>query len=89
MSLQQRFGEVVVGGWVKVHDMDTDEEEFFHLVERDNDADVLNNKIPADNPFARALLGSRPGDTISFEAPRGIVRMMVLATGCDLQQATG
>jgi transcription elongation factor GreA len=44
-------------------------------------ADPSNGKLSFEAPMARALVGARPGDTVSVSTPRGERRLEVLALG--------
>ena len=39
--------------------------------------------ISPNSPLGQALLGKRPGDTVSFEAPSGALRVEIVALGED------
>ncbi|NLU23603.1 MAG: transcription elongation factor GreA [Clostridiales bacterium] len=41
------------------------------------EADVMHHAVSEDSPFGKALMGSRPGDEISVEAPRGVIHYRV------------
>jgi transcription elongation factor GreA len=58
------------------------EEEVFHLVP-EQQADVLNNRIPPSSPLANALVGRRAGERLSFHSPGGAVEIVVLEVGTD------
>lgn len=42
--------------------------------------DYKTNKISFNSPLARALLGKRPGDTISIKTPRGEIFYKIIST---------
>lgn len=69
-------GEVVVGSVVKVRDSDGDELTYFVA--------PPENKVPGyllaspSSPVGEALLGARPGDTVTYEAPGGTFTLEVL-----------
>jgi len=65
-----------VGSRVRVRDED-DEEEFTIVAECEADAFV--DRISAESPFGRALLGHQVGDRVRFRAPGGNVGVTVLA----------
>jgi len=50
-----------------------EKEEIFHMVDCMR-ANVVENRIPPDNPLGRALLGAKPGDIVEYEAPKGRVK---------------
>ena len=43
-----------------------------------NVADPFANKISDDSPLGKALIGSREGDTITVEAPVGILKYTII-----------
>ena len=45
-----------------------------HMEEKTGDLDVVS----PSSPLGSALLGSRPGDTVEFEAPNGTLRVEVI-----------
>ena len=42
------------------------------------EADPFENKISDDSPIGKALLGSRRGDTVTVEAPKGIIKFNIV-----------
>lgn len=80
MSRNNAVESVAIGTWVKVVEHGTGEEEVFHIVEN-READVLENKIPPDNAFSGALLGSKPGEEVAVDGPNGTVKFSVLEVG--------
>jgi len=74
--------KVELGCWVRLHDPDLGEE-VVHLVD-ENQAQPTKNKFPPDNPFAQALLGSKPGDMVSFTGVTGDTEeLKILDVGWD------
>ena len=43
-----------------------------------NEADTFENKISDMSPVGRALIGTRKGDKISVETPKGMIEVEVL-----------
>jgi len=43
-----------------------------------HESDPLNNKISNESPIGRAFLGHKKGDTVEFQAPKGLVRYKIL-----------
>lgn len=82
MSAEHNPQSVSLGCWVKVCEEGTRDNEVFEIVETE-EANVLENKIPPDNPLARALLGAAPGDEVQLDAPAGRVKFTVLEVGRD------
>jgi transcription elongation factor GreA len=72
-------GRVVAGSIVRIvyeGDSPDDAERYLigHLEEKTGDLDVVS----PSSPLGAALIGSRPGDTVEFEAPNGTLRVEVL-----------
>ena len=68
---------VRLGAKVRVKDLDFDDEEEFYIVgpmEDNHD----QNKILANSPIAKGLLGKKKGDIVEIEAPRGVIRFEIL-----------
>jgi transcription elongation GreA/GreB family factor len=72
--------KITVGTWARITGFTPGEEEVFHIVS-DADADLIENKIPPDNPLARALMGAQAGRTVIFRPPGGEVELTVLELG--------
>lgn len=70
---------VDLGTWVKVQEQDGGEE-VFHIVQN-SETDYLENKISPDNPVGNALMGSKPGEVVVIDGPRGKVEFCVLEVG--------
>jgi transcription elongation factor GreA len=71
-------GAAGVGTAVRVRDLDSGREATHRLVSA-NESDPASGRIGIDSPLGRALAGARPGDEVSFEAPRGVRRLHVEA----------
>lgn len=69
--------KVSVGCFVKVLDIDMDEEEEFQLV-GSHEADSLNGKISNESPIGMALIGAKVGDKVVAEAPIGEIPYKIL-----------
>ena len=70
-------GEYVrIGSTVTVLDKEFDETEVYKIV-GSQEADPMNGRISEDSPFGKALLGAKEGDTVSVEAPRGVIQYTV------------
>lgn len=69
---------VDVGCWVKVKDDLFDEEEVFRIAQA---TDPGRNRIASTSDLGKALIGSRPGDEVAVEGPRGTVTFAVLEVG--------
>lgn len=74
--------KVNVGCVVNVKDLSNDNVQIFKLV-GSTEADILNNKISNESPLGAALMGSKVGDVVSFEAPKGEFKFEVLEISLD------
>ena len=62
--------KIVFGATVHLADADSGEESEYMIVGED-EADVKAGRVSIASPIARALLGHREGDEVSFRAPAG------------------
>jgi len=69
---------VQVGNIVKVLDMEFDEEETYTIV-GSTEVDLAENKISNESPVGQALLGRKKNEVVEVKAPRGIIKMKILA----------
>jgi transcription elongation factor GreA len=69
-------GVVRIGSRVRVRDSD-DEDEF--TIVHHSEADAGTDRISAESPIGRALLGHRVGERVRFRAPGGIMGVTVVA----------
>ena len=63
---------------IKIYDVLADVEQEFSIV-GSTEADPFENKISDDSPLGKALIGSREGDTITVEAPVGILKYTIIS----------
>ena len=70
-------GKVVIGSTVRVHDLDEDFEEEYTIV-GSQEADPMSGRISDDSPFGRGLMGHAVGESVSVEAPAGMLRFKIL-----------
>jgi transcription elongation factor GreA len=68
---------IEVGERVRVRDLDTGAEALHELVGV-LEADPFARRISIESPLGLALLGRRPGDTTTVEAPNGRLRLRIL-----------
>ena len=68
-------GMVRVGSWVRVRDVDGEEE--FAVVPPE-DADITARRISSESPLGRALLGRRAGDEVRFRGPGGLLSATIV-----------
>jgi transcription elongation factor GreA len=72
-------GIVFLGSLVKLRDVDTGEEDTFKLVgEFSDDPPDGYEEVTVSSPMGEALLKSRVGETVRFNAPRGVKRFEIL-----------
>lgn len=74
--------EVQIGCWVRIRDRDLDEEETFHLVPPSEEQPTAG-RISPRSPFAQALIGSQPGDVVSFKTHAGTETLEIIEAGWD------
>jgi transcription elongation factor GreA len=66
---------VRIGSRVRVRDADGDAE--FSVVPHD-EADCMVDRVSAESPLGRALLGRRAGDLVRYRAPGGVLAVTVI-----------
>lgn len=70
--------KVGLGATVKImYDGDEDDTEEYRIV-GSKEADPSNNKISNESPLAKAIMGSKVGDTCTVESPNGNYEVEVL-----------
>jgi regulator of nucleoside diphosphate kinase len=69
-------GVVTMHARVRVRDLDDDEQETYTLVYPE-DADINAGRLSVLAPLGTALLGTRAGDVVEFDAPAGTRRLKV------------
>ena len=67
---------VHVGNNVVVKDLEFDETLTYQIV-GSQEANVMERKVSEDSPFGKALMGTKAGDEITVEAPRGVIHYRV------------
>jgi transcription elongation factor GreA len=80
-------GSAGIGSLVRVRHGDTGEVVEYELVGR-IEADVENGRVSVRAPVGRALVGSRRGDAVAVETPRGQVELEVLSVRCPERRPT-
>lgn len=68
---------VSVGSLVVLNDLEFDEKVEYRVV-GPAEADVANNKISYESPLGKGLIGRKAGDTISIDAPMGVIKYELL-----------
>ena len=72
-------GIVFLGSLVRLRDIDTNEEDLFKLVgEFSEEPPDDYDEVTASSPMGEALMKSRVGETVRFNAPRGVKRFEIL-----------
>lgn len=66
---------VRIGSRVRVRDADGDAE--FSVVPHD-EADSMADRVSADSPLGRALLGRRCGEYVRYRAPGGVLTVTIV-----------
>jgi transcription elongation factor GreA len=72
-------GIVFLGSMVRLRDLDTEEEDVFKLVGEfsENEPDD-HEEVTVSSPMGEALMKARVGDTIRYNAPRGVKKFEIL-----------
>jgi len=70
--------DVSVGSYVKVLDIEYDEEIEYKIV-GSSESDLLQNKLSNQSPVGMGLLGAKVNDTVTIEVPDGEVSYKVLS----------
>jgi transcription elongation factor GreA len=68
---------VVFGSTVTVADEESGRESTWTLV-GPTEANVVDGKLSAESPVAKALMGHRPGDSVEIHTPRGVRHQRVV-----------
>lgn len=72
-------GIVFLGSLVRLRDIETKEEDLFKLVGEFSDEPPDDyDEVTASSPMGEALMKSRVGETVRFNAPRGVKRFEIL-----------
>ncbi len=78
---RQPRDEVHFGAAVKITDKDGKQRDF--SIVGDDEADVADGRISWASPLARALLGSRVGDSVTWRRPAGDTEVEIAAIRYD------
>jgi transcription elongation factor GreA len=68
---------VRLGSRVTVVEEGLDEPEVYHIV-GSAEVDPLNGRVSNESPIGQALMGQRVGETVSYQAPAGEIRLTIL-----------
>lgn len=69
--------KVVFGATVDLLNVETDREVTYQIV-GEEESDIESGLISISSPIARALIGKEEGDTVSVDAPGGVVEYEIL-----------
>ena len=72
--------KVSIGSRVTLHDMDTQQQRAFTLVDV-READVSAGKISTVSPIGQALMGRSVGEELTVSTPRGAVQYRIEGIG--------
>ena len=72
-----RLGEAGIGLYILVLDLETKEEEQYHIVGA-RDSNPAGGKISDESPVGRAMVGKKVGDIVSVEVPVGEIKYKIL-----------
>ena len=73
---------VRIGSRVRVRDVDGEAE---FAVVGPEDADAIAERVSAESPLGRALLGRRLGDEVRFRAPGGVLAVTVVEVTSEVE----
>ncbi len=73
---------VSIGSFVKVLDMEFEEEEVYQIV-GSTEADINVNRISNNSPMATALLGKKKGDVVRVATPQTTFEVKILLVSKD------
>lgn len=71
------LGKVTIGSRVTVLRLSDEVLMPVYTIVGSQEANVMDRKISEDSPFGKALMDAKEGDTVSVEAPRGVIRYRV------------
>ena len=69
--------EVSIGNKVKVLNISLNKEIDYSVV-GSTEADPFNNKISDESPIGKVLIGSKKGDIVEYETPKGLFKLEIL-----------
>jgi len=74
----QPTGTVRLGDWVTVVEVGSDEKERYQLVGA-MEADPVAGRLSNESPLGKILVGTKAGDVVRVNAPRGITEFQVVS----------
>ena len=69
--------DVGVGSYVKVHDIEFDEEVEYQIV-GSAESDIAKNKLSNESPVGKGLIGAKVGEIVTIAVPAGEARFEIL-----------
>lgn len=69
--------KISIGCLVTVTNLDNGKQLPEYRIVGTQEADVMARAVSEDSPFGKALMGTKAGDEITVEAPRGVIRYRV------------
>ena len=69
---------VAMGSKVVVREKDEEDTEEYEIV-GSQEANPMQGRISEESPLGRALMGHKAGDTVSFEAPAGVMTFVIVS----------
>ena len=75
---EHKAGIANIGSVVKVHNNTIDKDVQYTIVSS-NEVDPFNNMISDHSPIGMALLGSKKGDVVTYETPKGEFELKILS----------
>ncbi|MGL4283645.1 transcription elongation factor GreA [Eubacterium aggregans] len=69
--------DVGVGSYVKVHDIEFDEEVEYQIV-GSAESDIAKNKLSNESPVGKGLIGAKVGEIVTIAVPAGETRFEIL-----------
>ncbi|SDY12187.1 transcription elongation factor GreA [Eubacterium barkeri] len=69
--------DVGVGSYVKVHDIEFDEEVEYQIV-GSAESDIAKNKLSNESPVGKGLIGAKVGEVVTIAVPAGEARFEIL-----------
>ena len=68
---------ISIGCRVTVTNLDNGKQLPEYTIVGSQEANVMERKVSEDSPFGKALMGTKAGDQITVEAPRGVIHYRV------------
>jgi len=69
--------EINIGNKVKVKNLNLNKEIIYNLV-GSTEADPFKNKISDESPIGKVLVGSKKGEIVEYETPKGVFKLEIL-----------